>query len=313
MVSNLIVAICAVIPLFFLMLVGFAVKKMRLLTELELAHVNRMVFKIFFFFMMFYNIYTTDLAETFRPHLMLFGAVGVLASALIGGIIICLIEKSNKRRGAMIQAIFRSNFVIMGIPIISNIFGDDQLAIPTMMIAIIVPIYNIVSVFILETFRGGHFYLPGILLGVLKNPMILGAILGAAFLFLGIPIPKPVLKPIGQVAAATTPVALIILGASFKGGSFHNHLPQLVGCVLARLIIVPTIMLGLAIFLGFRGIELVTLVAIFATPCAVAGFAMAQQMNSDAELAGNCVVYTSALSCLTIFGWIFLLKTLGMF
>lgn len=40
MVSNLIVAICAVIPLFFLMLVGFAVKKMRLLTELELAHVG---------------------------------------------------------------------------------------------------------------------------------------------------------------------------------------------------------------------------------------------------------------------------------
>lgn len=252
MVSNLIVAICAVIPLFFLMLVGFAVKKMRLLTELELAHVNRMVFKIFFFFMMFYNIYTTDLAETFRPHLMLFGAVGVLASALIGGIIICLIEKSNKRRGAMIQAIFRSNFVIMGIPIISNIFGDDQLAIPTMMIAIIVPIYNIVSVFILETFRGGHFYLPTILLGVLKNPMILGAIFGTLFLVLGIPLPKVILKPISQLAAATTPMAPIVLGASFKAGSYHEHLPQLIGCILGRLIIVPTIMLSLAIFLGFR-------------------------------------------------------------
>ena len=313
MVSNLIVAICAVIPLFFLMLVGFAVKKMRLLTELELAHVNRMVFKIFFFFMMFFNIYTTDLAETFRPHLMLFGAVGVLASALIGGIIICLIEKSNKRRGAMIQAIFRSNFVIMGIPIISNIFGDDQLAIPTMMIAIIVPIYNIVSVFILETFRGGHFYLPTILLGVLKNPMILGAIFGTLFLGLGIPLPKVILKPISQLAAATTPMALIVLGASFKAGSYHEHLPQLIGCILGRLIIVPTIMLSLAIFLGFRGIELVTLMAIFATPCAVAGYAMAQQMDSDADLAGNCVVYTTGLSCFTIFGWVFVLKTLGMF
>ena len=313
MVSNLIVAICAVIPLFFLMLVGFAVKKMRLLTELELAHVNRMVFKIFFFFMMFYNIYTTDLAETFRPHLMLFGAVGVLASALIGGIIICLIEKSNKRRGAMIQAIFRSNFVIMGIPIISNIFGDDQLAIPTMMIAIIVPIYNIVSVFILETFRGGHLYLPTILLGVLKHPMILGAIFGTLFLVLGIPLPKVILKPISQLAAATTPMALIVLGASFKAGSYHEHLPQLIGCILGRLIIVPTIMLSLAIFLGFRGIELVTLMAIFATPCAVAGYAMAQQMGSDADLAGNCVVYTTGLSCFTIFGWVFVLKTLGMF
>ena len=62
------------------MLIGVAVKKMKLLTELELAHVNRMVFKIFFFFMMFYNIYTTDIAETFRPHLMLFGALGVLGA-----------------------------------------------------------------------------------------------------------------------------------------------------------------------------------------------------------------------------------------
>ena len=72
-------------------------------------------------------------------------------------------------------------------------------------------------------------------------------------------------------------------------------------------------MLGLAVYLGFRGIDLVTLVAIFATPCEVASFAMAQQMDSDADLAGNCVVYTSALSCFTIFGWIFLLKTLGLF
>ena len=72
------------------------------------------------------------------------------------------------------------------------------------------------------------------------------------FLVLGIPLPKVILKPISQLAAATTPMALIILGASFKAGSYHEHLPQLIGCILGRLIIVPTIMLSLAIFLGFR-------------------------------------------------------------
>ena len=143
--------------------------------------------------------------------------------------------------------------------------------------------------------------------------MILGAICGTIFLVLGIPLPKVILKPVSQLAAATTPMALIILGASFKAGSYHEHLPQLVGCVLGRLIIVPTIMLSLAIFVGFRGVELVTLMAIFATPCAVAGYAMAQQMGSDADLAGNCVVYTTVLSCFTIFGWVFVLKTLGLF
>jgi AEC family malonate efflux carrier len=40
---------------------------------------------------------------------------------------------------------------------------------------------------------------------------------------------------------------------------------------------------------------------------------MAQQMKADAELAGNCVVYSSALSCFTIFGWVFLFKTMELF
>ncbi|BAL81783.1 putative transporter [Selenomonas ruminantium subsp. lactilytica TAM6421] len=313
MMNNFWVAVGAVVPLFTLLFMGLIIKRLHLMTETELAHTNRMVFKLFFFCMMFYNIYVTDLAHTVRPKLMLFGGLGVLAVCFLATALVCWGDKDNRHRGAMIQAIFRSNFVLFGIPIVGNIFGDSALAIPTMMIAVIVPIYNVLAVFILETFRGGRFALGQILLGILKNPMIMGAIIAVLLRLMEFPVPKPVLKGIGQVAAATTPVALIILGASFKGGSFHNHLPQLISCVTARLIIVPAIALSLAVYLGFRDIELVTLLAVFASPCAVASFAMAQQMGSDADLAGNCVVYTTALSCLTIFGWVFLLKTLGLF
>ena len=201
----------------------------------------------------------------------------------------------------------------MGVPLVANIFGSDAVAIPTMMIAAVVPLYNVLSVFILETFRGGRFDLLNILRSVVMNPMILGGILGALCRAAELHIPAPILRPAAEIAAATTPVALIILGASFRGGSFHAHLPQLIGAIAARLVIVPGIMLAIAIALGMRDVELVTLIAIYATPCAVAGFAMAQQMHADAELAGNCVVYSSALSCVTIFGWVFLLKSLGYF
>ena len=313
MMNNFWVAVGAVVPLFTLLFMGLVIKKLKLMTDSELAHTNRMVFTLFFFCMMFYNIYTTDLAHTVRPYLMLFGGAGVLLVCLLAGILTCFFDKDNRHRGAMIQAIFRSNFVLFGIPIVGNIFGDSALAIPSMMIAVIVPIYNVLAVFVLETFRGGRFALWPILLGILKNPMIMGAIVAVILRLIDFPVPKPVLKGIGQVAAATTPVALIILGASFKGGSFHHHLPQLISCVTARLVIVPAVALSLAIYLGFRDIELVTLLAIFASPCAVASFAMAQQMGSDADLAGNCVVYTTGLSCFTIFGWVFLLKTLGLF
>ena len=135
--------------MFCLILIGVFVKRTKMLTDEELVHTNRMVFRVFFFCMMFYNIYTTDLSATFRPGLMLFGGVGVIAVFLLATLFVCQCEPSNKRRGAMIQAIFRSNFVLMGIPLVSNIFGEDQLALPSMMIAIIVPIYNVVAVFVL--------------------------------------------------------------------------------------------------------------------------------------------------------------------
>ena len=313
MFSNFLVAVSAVVPLFCLMSIGVFVKRSKLMTDEELVHTNRMVFKVFFFCMMFYNIYITDLASTVRPGLMLFGAAGVFSVFLAATALICVFEPSNKRRGAMSQAIFRSNFVLMGIPLVANIFGDENIAVTTMMIAVIVPIYNVLGVFTLETFRGGKFNLGHILLGVLKNPMILGALTGAAFLLLGIPIPKPVLKPLAQITAATTPLALIVLGASFRLGSTKEHLHQLVACVAARLFIIPAVVLSIAVWLGFRGIEFVTLISIFCTPCAVAGYAMAQQMDSDADLAGNCVVFTSGLSCVTIFCWILLFKGMGAF
>ena len=314
MFSNFIVAVSAVVPMFCLMAIGAFVKFQKWLTDEELNHMNRMVFRVFFCCMMFYSIYTTELATSFRPKLMLFGACGVLIIFFLLMLIIPRIEPDNKRRGVLVQAIFRSNFVLMGVPIVANIFGDENIAVSTMMIAVIVPMYNILAVFALETFRNGKFALLPILKDIFKNPMILGGIAGATLLILGVEVPKPVLKPIGQISAATTPVALIILGASFRLGATHEHRKQLLGAVFGRLILVPAVVLSTATFVfGFTGIEFVTLIAIFAAPCAVVSFAMAQQMGGDSELAANCVVFTSGLSCLSMFCWILLFKTLGVF
>ena len=313
MFSNFVVAISAVIPIFVLILIGVYVKQAKLLTPEELKRMNRMVFRVFFFCMMFVNIYRADFEDGFDPSLVVFGMVSVTTLFLASLAFSVWFEKDNPKRGTMTQAIFRSNFVILGIPIVVNIFGDSAAVIPTMMIAVIVPLYNIYGVLALETFRGGKFRIVPILLRVLKNPMIDGILLGALCRFLPFPLPDPILKPIAQVGAATTPVALIILGASFERGGSADSRRDLLTCTVARLLVAPAIFLTLGAVLGFRDAEFVTLLAIFATPCAVASYPMAQQMGGDAALAGNCVVLTSALSAFTMFGWVFATKTLGFF
>ena len=76
--------------------------------------------------------------------------------------------------------------------------------------------------------------------------------------------------------------------------------------------LIPAIFLPIGIALGFRGPELAVLIALFASPTAVSSFTMAQQMDGDAQLAGQLVVFGSLFSILTIFLWVFSFKQLGL-
>ena len=49
-----------------------------------------------------------------------------------------------------------------------------------------------------------------------------------------------------------------------------------------------------------------------ASPVAVSSYTMALEMKGDGELAGALVVFTSAFSILTMFLFIFTLKSLGL-
>jgi predicted permease len=314
MEQHFIVAVKAIIPLFLLIGMGIFVRWRKMLTDAELKHVNAMIFRVFFFCMMFYNMYTTTIATALRPRLLAFTVAGLFIMLMLSAVVVCTVEKDNRSRGAMLQALFRSNFVLLGLPLVENIFGQEALAVPTMMIAVVSPIYNSVSVFFLESFRGeGRFSLLDTLRTVLQNPMIIGAILGAFFMITGITVPEPVLKPIRQIASCTSPVALLILGASFQFGTISEEKRNLIIVVVGRLIVIPALVLGTAYYMGFRGVDFVTLLCIFATPCAVASFAMAQQLGSNAELAGNSVVLTSAFSSVTLFFWVMLFQVLGVF
>ena len=228
-------------------------------------------------------------------------------------LIILKIEKDNRTRGAMIQAIYRSNLVIMGLPLVSNIFGDENLTTTAVTIAIVVPAYNVLAVILLEFFRGGKPNAGQIIRGIFTNPLILGAIAGALTIVLHIELPDFLESTISSMDAVATPMALLVLGASLNKKSLSHSWRNLIICVSGRLIIVPAVALTLGALLGLRGIEFATMIPVFASPTGISSYTMAAQMGSDGELAGNCVVFSSALSSLTLFFWIFLFKTLGMF
>lgn len=304
-------ALNIVLPLFCLLLLGLFLKQQGLMPDAFVKQLNAVLFKAFFPTIIFYNIYASSSTASFNPWTILFFITCILVSFFFLCWFIPRIEPDTSLRGVMIQGIFRSNFVLFGLPITASVYGDE-IGTTAVLIAFIVPLFNILSVVILEVFRGQKPSVKNICKGILTNPLIIGSFIGIFFLFTGIKLPQFAEKTIKDIAGVTTPMALIALGASFNFQSATKNRSKLLFCVLGRLIFSPAIFIPMGIFVGLRKIELLAFVSMLSAPTSVSTFTMAQQMGGDSDLAGQIVVFTSLFSVLSIFIWVFLVSHLGL-
>ena len=303
----------AVLPMCLIMALGYGTRRLGWIRREEISAINKIAFRIFLPCLLYYNVYCSDLSGSFDPLLMAYAVGGVLLTFGLSLGYTLLTEKLPERRGVMIQGMFRSNYVIMGIPVAMALLGAGQLGTVSILIAVVVPLFNMLSVVVLEVFRGQKPKPLHILGQIAKNPLVIGSVLGILTLAASIRLPHILEQTIQNISAIASPLQLFLLGAFFQFSGLKTYRRELVTVSAAKLIVAPGLFLGLGALLGFRGVAFVSLIGVFASPTAVNSFTMAQQMGGDAELAGDIVVTTSAVSILTMFLWIFLFKSLGVF
>lgn len=310
--ESLVLSFNVVSPLFLIMSLGYYLKFKNLLDSKTLSVMNSVCFKIFLPLLLFYNIYKSDIKSSFNPKLMLFSVACVLILFLILMLIIPKIEKDNSKRGVMIQGIFRSNFVIFGMPIATAIYGDGNIGTTALLIAVVVPLFNLLSVVSLEVFRNGDIDYKKILKGIITNPLIIASFIGIIFVLFKLKLPTFLEKSISDVSRIATPLSLILLGGSFSFSHVGSYLKKTTFVVFGKLILVPLIFIPISVIFGFRGIELLTLLLVFASPVAVSSFQMAKQMGGDSILAEQVIVFSCLLCIPTVFLWIVTLKQFAL-
>ena len=310
--ENFILSFNVVTPLFIIMSLGYYLKYIKLLDKQTLNVMNSVCFKFFLPILLFFNIYQSDVKSSFNINLITFSVSSIVILFIVLCFLIPKIEKDNKKRGVMIQGIFRSNFVIFGMPIATSIYGEGNIGTTALLIAVIVPLFNLLSVISLELFRDGEINLKKILKGIITNPLIIASAIGILFVTLNITLPKFIEKSVSDIAKIATPLSLILLGGSFSFSHIKEYLNHTIIIVFNKLIFVPLIFIPIAIKLGFRGIELLTILLIFAAPVAVSTFQMSKQMDGDSILAEQSIVFTCLFCIPTVFLWILTLKQLSL-
>lgn len=312
MTESFFAALRVVCPMVIMMAIGWLCRVKKVIDRPAMKEYDRIIFKVFMPLLLFKNIYEMDFAQGFAYKEMLFAGVLMLLNFAF-----CLkfprVLTNDPRKSSVIgQAVVRGNYIIFGVVVSEALYGEGNIGMVIMMGVLVVPAINIFSAILLEAGRSGKASVGKLLLAVLKNPMIIGAIFAFVFKVFNIPVPAPVWSAIRSIANSTTTVSFLSLGVGLDmAGSVSDRRLLYWGIVL-RMAVLPLVCMPLAILAGFRGQSLCAMMVIFAAPSAVASYPMAVAMGADGQLAGQLVCTTTILSMLTIFLWTFALKSFGV-
>lgn len=332
MKETFLYAFRAICPILLTIALGFAVRRMGKWDEKFFKALNQLSFHIFLPANLFINIYGIEDLGRMNWPLMLYLLAGVMMSVGLGFVAARLFIPRRDQKGVLIQACFRSNQAILGLPVAQALGGEAAMAFASLSISLCVPIYNVLAVLILTCYGSeAEKKVSGraLLKKIVTNPLIiacLAALLlvllrqvmaqvsGEQIFFLRDRLPS-LYQAMSSLAKIASPLMLFTLGTGLDFKETGTLLPQLSLGVGIRLLVSPAVVIGIALLLkdvlGITSMEIPTLIAVTASPVAVSSAVMVQQMGGDDQLAGQMVVWSSALSMLSIFLIICVLRSLG--
>lgn len=327
--ESFVFALNAVAPIVIMVAVGYFLKKTGFMTAEFSKMANRLVFRIFLPVMLFLNVYKiSDLGDVSLGYVAY--VLGILLVIFLLSLpVVLAMTKRADRRGVLLQTGFRSNYALIGIPLSQFLFGQEGIAVATLLSAAMIPALNVLAVISLSMFsdNGKKPSVKKILLDIVKNPLIQGIAIGvvclvvrSVFVKFGISFRltdiTPVYTALTYLSNTATPLALVVLGAQFEFSAVSGLKREIAFGVIMRNVIVPTMGIGVAYFVFgkyFTGAHFAAFVAAFATPLAVSTVPMTQEMGGDAVLAGQLVIWTTIASAFAVFIASFLLRMAGVF
>ena len=314
--ENILFSLNSTLPLFFVMVLGYVLYQKKFLSDGFVAGANKFVFYVALPVQLFRDLGSTDVRATFDGAYVLFCFAVTLGSILTLWALAKLCLKNKSLVGEFVQVCYRSSAAILGSAFLQSIYGDASMS--SLMILGSVPLYNVMAVVILtlespDAAQTGSMAakLKKSIRGIATNPILLGIAAGFAWSLLGLPMPAMLNKTLSNVAGLTSPLALLVIGAGFKGRKALGYLRPTAAATVVKLMLLPALFLPLAVHFGFTDEKLVALLVMLGSISTPACYVMAKQMGHEGVLTGSVCVTTTLFSAFSLTFWLFVLRSFG--
>lgn len=319
MLNNLIFCLNAVVPIFLLMLLGMFFMRIGIFDDAFVSKMNSFVFRVALPALVFYDLCSEDFGRVWDLRFVLFCFLATLVSILLCVAISCLL-RDRRVQGEFIQVSYRSSAAILGVSLVTNLYGTSGMT-PLMMLGA-VPLYNAAAVVVLTIFtpernkmkRTGmnRAQVRKTAVGIITNPILIGIFAGLLWSVLRLPMGNILDHTVQNLARLATPLGIMAMGASFNLKKALSGIRTAGLGAFIKLIGLGLIFVPLAVTLGFRQDRLVAILIMCCSCSTVSCYVMAREMGHEGTLTSSTVMLTTFFSAFTLTGWLFVLKTLGL-
>ena len=291
------------LPFFALIGLGYWAGRTRFITEEATAYLTKFVFYFALSAMIFRFAATLELADVLDWTFVLAylsASLVVYVLAIIAAILrgVPITEAAVEAQCAVI-----GNVGFLGIPMLALIMGEAAVAPIIMILSIDLIVFSSLIVILITGGRGGglspHIF-GTVLMGLLKNPMIVSIVLGLAWSSFALPIPAPVDEFLTILGAAATPGALFAIGASLASKSAERLSVALWLSALKLFVHPAAIAISALIIFPVEPFAAKVMVAAAALPVAGNIFILAQHYNVAPGRVSASILTSTTLSVITV-------------
>ncbi|QLF93712.1 AEC family transporter [Pseudomonas sp. ABC1] len=284
-------------PLFALIVAGYLLRRADFPNEAFWPGAERLNYFVLFPALLLSNLASAPLDNPALPRLALAVVLGLgllwlallLARRLFGW--------PAARFGAIAQGVLRFN-TYLGLAALGSLYGTEGLALAALMLALMIPIVNAMSVWALLAERDVS--ARSLLLPILKNPLILACLAGAAINLSGLGLPGGSERLLALLAAASLPLGLLSVGAALQPRQLRGEVPALGWNCALRLLAAPALAYGVAYLLALPPLESTVLVLFFALPTAPTAYVLTRQLGGDSQLMAGIITLQTLLAALSL-------------
>jgi malonate transporter and related proteins len=297
------IVLAALLPVFLLIVFGTVLKKTLMPLETQWQGLERLTYYVLFPALLIQTLVKADLSKV--PVAGVGGAL-LLSALLVSAL--CLALWPLLSRSAVDGPAFTSIFqgatrwqTYVALAVSGNLYGNQGLALASVAMVAIIPLVNVLSVAVLAHFAATEKQSPGaIVLTVARNPLIWACVIGLIINVLHIPLPQIWHEVADALSRASLSIGLLVTGAGLQlKGFLRPSLAATLGVVL-KLVLMPILAVGLALWFGLTGADLVIVTVSAAVPTSPSSYVLARQMGGDAPLLAQIITLQTIFAAITM-------------